>query len=225
MINNADSISQFWKKKQSLSYVLAVFVFLIHISSLYNYPDLHLVNPVHKIVDSLTVLAVPLFFILSAATFYRNYTHGSYKKKIKTRSKTLLAPYLAWNVIALLFDIGVTLFLSKYIIGRDLFDFRPISFFLAIFYHLCNFQFWFIFCLIVYTLISPLIWELLKRKYIGIIVILAYTLCVGFTDFGNYRIFGSLIYYLVGAFIGIHCFSAICRDESILVGVVFLRLL
>lgn len=68
--------SYFGNKKILVTYVLSVLVFWIHISTFYNY------GPYPPALDFLIIFfqsvasraAVPLFFILSGALFYRNYT-------------------------------------------------------------------------------------------------------------------------------------------------------
>jgi peptidoglycan/LPS O-acetylase OafA/YrhL len=50
-------------------------------------------------------VAVPLFFFISGFLFFRNidgFTRQNYLQKLKTRGKTLLIPYLFWNIAALL---------------------------------------------------------------------------------------------------------------------------
>jgi fucose 4-O-acetylase-like acetyltransferase len=50
-------------------------------------------------------VAVPLFFFISGFLFFRNienFTKSVYLKKLKRRGKTLLIPYLFWNITALL---------------------------------------------------------------------------------------------------------------------------
>jgi surface polysaccharide O-acyltransferase-like enzyme len=50
-------------------------------------------------------VAVPLFFFISGFLFFRNidgFTTQDYLKKLKSRGKTLLTPYLFWNITVLL---------------------------------------------------------------------------------------------------------------------------
>lgn len=52
--------------------------------------------------------AVPLFFLISGLLFFWNvdsFSKNEYKRKIKKRIKTLLLPYLVWNLI---YDIPET---------------------------------------------------------------------------------------------------------------------
>lgn len=71
-------------------------------------------------------------------------------------------------------------------------------------------QFWFVFDLILFAIACPIIYTLLKNKIIGIITILiSYVLfCVNIRLPGKifYRS-DAILYYLVGAYIGIHFFK------------------
>ena len=53
----------------------------------------------------LTHIAVPTFFFISGFLFFVNFMEWSwdgYKKKMKSRVKTLLIPYMLWNAIPFL---------------------------------------------------------------------------------------------------------------------------
>ena len=57
--------------------------------------------------DILARLAVPLFFIISGYLFFRaDFTLRSYKEKLRKRARTILVPYVLWNVIAVI-TVGV----------------------------------------------------------------------------------------------------------------------
>ena len=98
----------FTTKKIHVSFLLAIMIFAIHISSLDNY---NLTTPLgSKILfwDSITMLivnvAVPMFMILSAVMFYRNYSLEKTKDKYISRVKTLVIPYLFWNFVWTMFQ-------------------------------------------------------------------------------------------------------------------------
>ena len=57
--------------------------------------------------DVLPRISVPLFFVISGFLFFYNcdFNSDSYLRKIKTRVRTLLVPYLLWNIIAIDFVI------------------------------------------------------------------------------------------------------------------------
>ena len=124
-------------------------------------------------------VAVPLFFVISSFLLFRNYTFSwsCYKQKMKARLKTLLIPYLVWNLAFLLFKLAIQLtpfFLSaiggssERLWNYDLLDYAnafvgwqgfPIAY-----------QFWFIRDLILMVTISPVFWILTKKFHWGLIV-------------------------------------------------------
>ena len=212
-----DEQQLFWKKKVIISFVLSILVFTIHIHSFeyYEYYDgvaieyIRVLNTVFT--RAFSVIAVPLFFILSGALFFRNYSNKSYFKKIKSRTKTLVIPYLFWNSLPL-----VSLFV-KFVITKDYnASFGNTNFFLTIFHYESNFIFWFLFDLIVFVFISPLFDLLLKNK---IIAFLALATMIVLTDFGIklpesvFYSYNSIIYYFIGCIIGKYYFNLFCRTD------------
>jgi len=112
--------------------------------------------------------AVPLFFLLSAFLFYRDFSWGSLPGKWKRRVKTLLLPYLLWNSIYfVLFAILPRLpFLSGVINSAP----APITaneLFQSIILHKYSGFLWFIKTLIIMTLCAPVFYTLLSKKWIG----------------------------------------------------------
>ena len=58
----------------------------------------------------LTHIAVPVFFVISGFLFFRNMRQWSapaYKKKLKSRVRSLMVPYLCWNVLAVLAIVAI----------------------------------------------------------------------------------------------------------------------
>jgi hypothetical protein len=57
-----------------------------------------------KNIISLLLVRVPLFFFISGFVFFLNvdsFNRNIYGKKLRTRAKTLLVPYLFWNLLAI----------------------------------------------------------------------------------------------------------------------------
>lgn len=62
---------------------------------------------------TLPSIAVPTFFFISGFLFFINiqdWSWNKYKKKLKNRIKTLLIPYLMWNLVPFLFSIILIVF-------------------------------------------------------------------------------------------------------------------
>lgn len=220
---------EFWKKKMMLSYLLAIFVFLIHISTYSNYTHdggfcSTLADIFNQMNTRCTCVAVPLFFILSGVAFFRNFNMGIYGKKMKKRFHSLVIPYLSWNVISLAFAVVTTLYLSKYFVGRIPFEFTVKNTLQTIFLHKQNIPFWFILSLIYFVILTPVFYVLLKNKVVGLIAILL-AIVLFIIDPVEIELFGhtlnfrtkvpsfifhdsdSIIHYMIGAYIGMHCFD------------------
>ncbi len=204
----------FWEKKTFVSYILCVLVLCIHVSTFYNYPFSNTpISEINQFAEFfirrfLTPVAVPLFFILSGFSFFRNYDNAKYLGKIKSRSKTLLIPYLFWNSFWTVFYIVISFTpLTKYFIGRQPFELTVKNVLQAVFLYKTNGPFWFIFCLIVFSVSAPVIALLIKNKYIGIVSII---LLIALTTFGIalpeniFFRYDALIYYLLGGFFSYH---------------------
>lgn len=97
------------------SFMLAVLIVCLHCVHII---DPHFQNPstgfgfaIHWFFSVLfyhiTNLAVPSFFFLSAFLFFRNYTPNKTYAKLKSRVKSLLVPYIIWNVVSVLWLVLV----------------------------------------------------------------------------------------------------------------------
>lgn len=133
-------------------------------------------------INSLMNICVPSFFIISGFLFFYgvdSFTFKIYKKKLSNRFQTLFVPYVIWNVIcAILFFIKVlilnfpglgiiendTINWGKFLEGfvyREQADGYPFAF-----------AFWFIRNLIVFVILSPIVW-LIARKWWTVILLLS----------------------------------------------------
>lgn len=99
--------SQESKALDMLRFPLAAFIVLLHTG--YNGQTTDATAYFAKyIVGNLVVLAVPTFFFLSGYLFFmgeRTFTVETYIGRIKKKVKTLLVPYLLWNLIAYIFSV------------------------------------------------------------------------------------------------------------------------
>jgi len=125
---------------------------------------------VNYISEGLGTLSVPLFFLLGGYLFFHGVQPSIawFRRKILSRSKTLLIPLLFWNLVCLALTAvaqanPVT---AAYFSGRS----APVASFRALDYlnaiagvtsHPIAFQFWFIRDLIVLVVLSPVIYLLL----------------------------------------------------------------
>ena len=76
----------FTNKIVFLNVILTIMIVLIHSNPLPRYGiEQSFDYPIIYIVDKLTIVAVPLFFFISAYLFYRNCDWGNLKDKLKKR--------------------------------------------------------------------------------------------------------------------------------------------
>lgn len=122
-------------------------------------------------------MAVPCFFILSGYLLFRNVEYLSlrlYCDKLHRRARTLLRPYLLWNLfVVLLYAIGQTL-LPELFSGANtrIVDYSPKEWLQAFWVvdgtmSPINPPLWYIRDLMVMVLFSPLVYTLLRNKVIG----------------------------------------------------------
>ena len=200
----------FTAKKIIVQFILSLFVFFIHFSVFSVFRDDAPLNRVFDILRIPTRVAVPLFFVISGALFFRNYTLSATAKKWKNRFFSLCIPYLTWN----------TLWLILALLG----NYTPLGIFLGgvkatltwqnvlrgIFLYGYFEPFWFIHQSILLTALCPLIYVLMKNKWIGLGTIVAFyiSLCFGL-EFSTTVFYSThmILPYLIGVWIGLHCFD------------------
>lgn len=226
---------RFWKKKAAATFLMSVLIFFIHLSTFYNYPDTgNLMSSVNRLLahtfkEGFTRFVVPLYFIISGALFYRDYSNDRYVGKLKTRVKTLVIPYLMWNIIWMLFRIVTSYtFISNYFIGREKFVITPLNILLSLIHHECNGHFWFVFDLIVFVAAAPLI-DLLTRTKKTACASIAVLLILSLMGYGIpasiFHTNTSIIYYLIGTTIGKYYFAHFVRPSAMKVRILSLLIL
>ena len=124
-------------------------------------------------------VAVPLFFITSGFLFFKEYEHKIqfYFEKIKTRFKTLMIPYLFWNVSLLLLTLflqsipALKSFINKPIIDYSFFNIINLIFSINSLTPI-SYQFWYIKDLMIMVVLSPVIFFGIRHiPYIGLLIV------------------------------------------------------
>lgn len=221
-LNTADR--GYWNRIQVVSFLLAVFIIMRHNSSYANYeiksqPAL-LFSSIHNIIhDTITELAVPMFFIISGVNYFHNYKPESFIKKTKRRLKSLLIPYIVWNSIYCAFCLFTSnSFVSRYFLGREKYVFAFENVLWGCLLHWkCNAHFWFVFNLMIFSIMNGIMYYIIKDKKIGsmfIIFTYAAIFLAGVSSLNEllYRM-DSIFYYYIGAFIALHFKNNIQHDN------------
>lgn len=195
----------FNKKIVFLNIILTGLIVLLHAAPLKRFGlEVDMSYPFIYLTTLLCQAAVPLFFFVSAVLFYR--TCSSYEDiwaKLKRRVFTLLVPYLLWNAIfvAIYFAITHIPVLHNMMNMGDAF-----TSFKDIIIGIVDSRFtplWFIKELMFYTLLAPVLFYLLKYRYIYIPVLLVTVVRGAFCEVDAYDNFWMwLPIYICGAYIG-----------------------
>lgn len=113
---------------------------------------------------------MPLFFFISGYLFFKgaDFNRDVYVRKLKSRCRSLLVPYVFWNLVVILLRFLVQVFLSDMTSGTNkLIADYSLSDWLDCFW-CCDgsmpicFPFWFIRNLMILVIVSPLIYYLTK---------------------------------------------------------------
>lgn len=213
----------FWRKKEWVSFLLSILVFFIHSYFAKDSVGDSLISVINQKTSyffsrSITQFAVPMFFMLSGITFFKEYSNNKYRRKIKSRIFTLIIPYLVWNTVWLLWEIFCSYsFLSKFTNADNPYPITLISILKGIFFHGCNAPFWFIFDLIIFSLAAPLVFLVVKNKYVSLSVICILSVLSLFGIHIPTSLFyypNSIIFYIIGATVGYHYFDFISKKSS-----------
>ncbi len=213
-----------------ISFILSLFVILIHISSEHQYlkqiaddgSARYAVTFLYNFVkNTFSRVAVPLFFVISGAVFFRDYQPGMYAGKIKTRIKSLFIPYLLWNTLVMFFRIFCSYTpIYHLFVGRERFVVTVPNLISGVFLYSCNPVFFFIFNLIIYVLLTPFFDYIMSSKWSAwIITVLALVVpSIVSSIFGDdiephiANLLGYLIWYVIGVLIGKHYFSLFVKQ-------------
>lgn len=195
------------KTKNKITYVnflLSSFIIFHHAYNV-NVYDLSntLLGTIEKYLLSAFEVAVPLFFIISGYLFFYNCDKTNIKNKLKKRFKSLIVPYLLWNLIGYFYFQIVNLF--PFI--RDNYfgvieNFSIIGMIKQCFIGDYNTVTWFLRALIIYTYITPIFYLLInKNKTLSYsVLIISFLLC--FISKDEHII--NYCYYFLGVFFAIN---------------------
>ena len=213
----------FWKKKEFISFLLSILVFFIHSYFAREIVSDSLISVVnHKVSyffsNAITRFAVPMFFMLSGISFFKDYDNKKYLTKIKSRLFTLVIPYLLWNTIWMLWEIFTSYsFLAAFSEGGEPYPLTFVNILKGIFFYGCNPPFWFVFDLIVFSVAAPLVFLLIKNKYVGIAAVACLSVVSLFGIYLPMSVFYypmAIVFYLMGGMIGYHFFDFAAKKSS-----------
>ena len=148
----------------------------------------------HLLSNALGQMAVPGFFLISGYLFFRT-LHGfrDIGRKWQERVWSLLVPYGAWNVLW---------YLVYVLTGRRHFSLTAMS--EAAANYSCNPTFWYMYQLMLLTLLAPLFYLLLRNAFVMLLSLLLLAAAIGAGVPLPMVNADALIYYGVGALFACH---------------------
>ena len=160
----------------------------------------------------LSLLANPLFFCISGFLFFLGMERvNECYPKIRKRARTLLIPYLIWNIVFVLWFVvlqnlpGISAFINSDVVG-SVFGSGLGQGFRYLFIKPAAFQLWFLRDLIIYVVLSPILFFFLKRTKWLVLVILFIASSLAFIFLSpEVKVWGLFFFAIGGNMALYHC--------------------
>lgn len=156
--------------------------------------------------QGIAAVAVPIFFGIAGYLFFFSFkpTIKDYTRKVKTRFRTLVIPYLFWSLLGflLIFTLQSIPALKNLYNQKPIIHFPLIEIFDTILLHPIPYQFWFVLHLCILIIFIPIIY--IALHYLGgwFIVIVA---LFWFSNLNlPYFLSESFLFFTIGAYFGKH---------------------
>ncbi len=180
-----------------------------------------IVAGVQIITGTIARVAVPLFFMMSGFLFFRGaaFSAAIYRAKLRTRVKSLLIPFLFWN-LALFALVAVGQHvpgLAPFFNGQSLpltamSPFQMVDAVIGITRYPTAYQFWFIRDLMILVILSPLFWLAARHAGWVMLAVLAIGWIFTIWPISMPAIEPTLFFYL-GSFVAIRGWSLFAVDR------------
>lgn len=184
-----------------ISFLLACMVVWLHSAPK---GDISILFKLTSITNSFCSCAVPTFFFISGFLFFLDYRSEKVKEKLIIRIRTLVIPYVIWNILAsLCWCLVACMANDEYV--EEISRYNTFSEYLYLFLFSGHLSvFWFIRNLIVYQFLSPCIYYMLNNKASGVFLVLIFIVTSIFIPMSYTSLLYWLPMYMFGCWIGLH---------------------
>lgn len=194
---------EFSNKIKNINFLLTCLVVLLHCNCMvYANTDLILypfINYINDIISVICDIAVPSFFVLSSFLFFQNYNSKKCTKKITSRIKSLVVPYLFWNTIFLIYNLiifqipGVSGMNSN---GSIIIPEISVIFILKSIIFAYYTPLWYIRTLFFLVLVSPIIYYIIKKFNKKSLLLIPIIFVINFIIKASYSGNTSFLYWM-----------------------------
>jgi len=177
------------QKITSVNILLTLLIVWLHVSANYNVPSS---------VSDISIISVPCFFAISSFLYFISFDFDKpwmcYKLKVASRTKSLLIPFLIFNLFGLLFSIAA--YKIHPVSQHPLSDVTLSNIFIYFYESKPNGPLWYLRSLYLFFLVAPLLGFIIRStKYSIILSVPLYILCKNMSYF-------SFVYWMVDIYFG-----------------------
>ena len=210
------------EKRQSeviaaMRFPLMVLLLFAHVLPMVSVPiemNLSEMNIYHFISEgishNLSRIRNPLFFFFSGFFFFRKleeWNAGFYRSQLKKRIRSLLLPYLLWNILMIaaiyIKNYAVTSFLSMEP-GEELLSLRATPWYILFWHTPANYPMWFLRDLLCMSVLAPLFYLFFRfLKGYGVLILVILYLSAWETDVAGLSM-SAIMFFGAGAYMGIY---------------------
>lgn len=150
-------------------------------------------------------IAVPGFFMLSSYLFFRTFIAEDLIGKWKSRCRSVLVPYITWNLLYYLgYVIATRLPFVQQVVGKEPIPFHMEEILRAVLKYSYAPIFWYLFQLILLLALAPLIYVFVKNRIVGVLYLTVLLAMIVIRFDTGYPNMDALFYFSFAAYMAVN---------------------
>ena len=159
----------------------------------------------YKLIPAVLRVNIPCFIMMSGYLFYRDFAIHQLLGKWKRRLRSLLIPYLCWNLIYYFGYLAASrIEVLAPIVNRPGMTFSLRDMLEAMVFYKSNPVFWFMYQLLLLVALAPVLYVILKNLWTGIVFLAVLLTGIFFRVSLPQLNLDALFYYAVAGYLAIH---------------------